>query len=259
MKKQKSLKKIIADSLIVITAIILGGVSMFGLFGCGGKKFRVDYDGDKDFYKGAKDYYKAGEKVEVYYDFIATDTDYTFYLDGEYLNVGYEESKGFIIRFTMPEHDVKLTCESRNSMVYIPPIEPGTMLVDYYSAVVATVGGDRSDEMVLSYYDPVEAKLDVYSKSEIDGSESHKTYLVPYEAVDRCYDVIEEENFRSWENLKKSFAISGAVGVCKFREEDGSYTRVSTEKMPERGRASIDRVGVVMSEYISNENLIEEE
>lgn len=90
---------------------------MLGLFGCSAKKYRVDYGGDKDFFKGAKDEYRAGEKVTVYYDLIATDTDYTFLLDGKRINPDYSENKGYIITFKMPEHDVKLTVESRNSMI----------------------------------------------------------------------------------------------------------------------------------------------
>lgn len=80
-------------------------------------EYMVDYDGRKDFYENARDYYAPGEIVELYYGIIATDTDYSFYLDGEPLNYGYDEDIGFIITFEMPDHDVKLTVESRNTMV----------------------------------------------------------------------------------------------------------------------------------------------
>ena len=43
-----------------------------------GKKYKVDYCGEKFAYKNAKDEYRAGEKVTVYYWMIATDTDYSF-------------------------------------------------------------------------------------------------------------------------------------------------------------------------------------
>ena len=83
-----------------------------------GEKYHVDYDGDRDYYTNAKDYYHAGDQVTVYYDLIATDTDYSFYLDDEPINFGYEEKKGFVISFTMPDHDVRLRIEMRNSMEY---------------------------------------------------------------------------------------------------------------------------------------------
>jgi hypothetical protein len=55
----------------------------------------------------------------LYFELIATDTDYSFYLDGERINYKYDDRKGFVITFVMPEHNVKLECESHNSMEYI--------------------------------------------------------------------------------------------------------------------------------------------
>ena len=92
-----------------------------GFCGCAGQRYKVDYCGQKSAYTGAKNSYRAGQTVVLYYEMIATDTDYSFYLDGEALRMTYEDRKGYKIEFTMPEHDVKLECRSRNSMVYIPP------------------------------------------------------------------------------------------------------------------------------------------
>ena len=78
--------------------------------------YEVDYCGQKDLFKKAKDEYKEGQKVTLYYDIIATDTDYTFYLDDEVLDVRYSEEKGYIIKFTMPGHDVTLRVETTGSM-----------------------------------------------------------------------------------------------------------------------------------------------
>ncbi len=64
----------------------------------------------------ARKTFRAGEQVVLYYFMLATDTDYRFLLDGEQIFPEYETSKGYIIRFTMPEHDVKLQCQTRNSM-----------------------------------------------------------------------------------------------------------------------------------------------
>ena len=203
----------------VISAILAGGMIMLGLFGCEAKKYKVDYDGDREFYEGAKDEYAAGEKVVLYYDLIATDTDYAFYLDDERINFGYSEDRGFIIEFTMPEHDVKLRCETRNSMEYIPPIDPGTLLVDYFEETVATDGGDDSFEMTLTYYDPVQVKLDVYGdKDEPD------SYLVPYEAFDVCLGIMYSEGLESWESMGDTVSLDGVRKVMKFR---GEYKTIS--------------------------------
>lgn len=85
------------------------------------KKYKVDYCGQKFQYQNAKDAYRAGEKVELYYPMIATDTDYSFSLDGAQLLRDYDTHKGFILRFVMPDHDVKLHCFSRNTMLRETP------------------------------------------------------------------------------------------------------------------------------------------
>ena len=86
---------------------------MFGF-----KKYKVDYCGDHYCYEGAKDSYKAGKKVVLYYKdkFIATDTDYSFYIDGIRIQPLHKEGKGYAIKFVMPAHDISLLCEERNSM-----------------------------------------------------------------------------------------------------------------------------------------------
>ena len=234
-----------------LAMILLGGMLMAGLFGCGGKKYRVEYDGA---FSGGKNSYRAGEMVTVYYEFIATDTDYSFFLDGERINTDYSEDKGFIISFIMPEHDVKLVCESRNSMIYVPEIAEGTLLVDYFRETVATVGGDRYTEMTLSFVDRDRAKLDVYEKNAPDDEETRKTYLVPYEAVERCFDIMYREDLASWSSRDDLSGITGARYVLSFYlEYSGDHLRVTSEEMPPDGRRVFDEVAAVMSEYAKDE------
>ena len=246
-----------AGAVSLISLLIAGGMIMLGLFGCGTKKYNVDYCGMKDCFEGAKDSYKAGEEVVVYYGLIATDTDYSFYLDGERINTGYSEGHGFEIKFTMPEHDVELRCESVNSMVYVPPIEPGTLLVDYYKATVATVGGDGYREITLTYYDPVQVQLDVYENYGEDAVEEVTSYLVPYEAAERCINVIYEENLDSWAGRDDLSGITGARYVLNIRREDGEYVRVTSDEMPPDGQRAFDKVYSILCEYLMEEYLIQ--
>ena len=81
------------------------------------KEYKLDFKGREFGFQNAKPSYKAGEQVVLYFDMIATDTNYTFYVDGEVFNPDYDSSKGYIISFTMPEHDVAVEVESRNTMV----------------------------------------------------------------------------------------------------------------------------------------------
>ena len=106
-----------------IWLVLLAALFLLSLCACGKQTvlYKVDYNGRKDLFKKAKDAYEAGTEVELYYDTIGTDTDYSFWLDGERLKTDYSEKKGYIIRFTMPEHDVSLAVKSVNSMTVLPP------------------------------------------------------------------------------------------------------------------------------------------
>ena len=109
------------------TLLLLGLVAaaVLCLFtGCGEKTFEVDYCGEKLMYDGAKDSYAPGKEVTLRYTLIASDTSYAFYLDGEELDVEYDSNKGYFIRFTMPDHDVRLECVTKNTMAdQIPTLE----------------------------------------------------------------------------------------------------------------------------------------
>ena len=111
------LKKI---ALFLFAAVLL----IIVLSACGGKKYPVDYGSAKDAFKHAKDSYRAGTKVTLYFYLVATDTDYRFWLDGnEPLSVTYDEKKGFVLSFTMPERPVKVDYSAVNSM-YAEPDPP---------------------------------------------------------------------------------------------------------------------------------------
>ncbi len=83
--------------------------------------------------------FAEGDKVKVYYNIIATDTDYSFYTDSEdvELKQNYDEKKGYVITFIMPAHDVALHVDSVNSMEYHPqtfndvPDEAMNALLEY--------------------------------------------------------------------------------------------------------------------------------
>lgn len=229
---------------------------MFSLFGCNKvPKYKVDYD-KKSMYVNAQDKYAAGKEVELYYPWVATDTDYRFYLDDEEINFQYDDNKGFLIKFTMPDHDVKLRCDSRNSMIYVPPTEPkDTLLIDSYRATVATVGGDGYDEIAVYSYDDENVRLGVYSQYEGE-STTETNYLVPREVVDRCLDVIDKYGMREWNTGKDTFGITGAKLVCKFKDGD-DYIRVTSEKMPENGKEAFSAVESVLYQYVKDEYRID--
>ncbi|MBO6055266.1 MAG: hypothetical protein J6P31_07065 [Oscillospiraceae bacterium] len=154
----------------LILICLIGAVAA-GLAGCTGQtKYKVDYSGRKSSYQGAKNAYPAGAKVVLYYDTIATDTDYSFLLDGEGVDFTYEDGKGFRIEFTMPAHDVKLECSSRNSMEYVPiPSEtPAVLTFESFD------GGGPEYEITMTAPDLLEVEKEIRYLSEnheeVDGA-----------------------------------------------------------------------------------------
>jgi len=106
-----------------LALIIIGGLMLTSLFACSSPKYKLDFAGQESDFKGAKSAYKEGEKVTLYFPFIATDTDYSFFVDGERINPGYEESKGYVIEFTMPAHNVTVGYSSVNSTLALEGYE----------------------------------------------------------------------------------------------------------------------------------------
>ena len=112
---------------------------MLGTAGCGKEKHRLTFDSDG--FSSKKTEYAAGEKVTVIFDwrYIGTDTDYRFYSDDVTFEQDFEPQKGYIFTFTMPDHDVTLHEESRNSMIYDPPLEYTDAAIEGISILKADI------------------------------------------------------------------------------------------------------------------------
>ena len=94
-------------------------------------EYVIDFCGQEDSFEGAKDSYAEGDKVSLTFPYIATDTDYSFFVDDERFNADYDSKKdAYRIKFRMPDHDVKVRYESRNSMEYDPEAYTGDPFMD---------------------------------------------------------------------------------------------------------------------------------
>ena len=243
-------------------ACLILALCLLPLSGCG-KRYRVDYGGDKEDFVGAKDSYFAGQKVTLTFPYIATDTDYRFTLDGdtEGLKVDYSDAKGYILTFTMPEHDVLVQSYSKNSMVWDPnanreeteedwisQIKNGgcEMVFDYYEATVGTVGGDGHDEFVL-YRKPNGVMLMAKYSQWGDAAESCRACVMTDSALYDCLELVDKYKMRKW-NEQDGLAITGAAYVVKFREADRTV-RVSSENMPEDGQRAFGEIETTLAKY----------
>ncbi len=250
----------------ICKVLLLGGLMVAFLFGCSAKRYRVEYDGSKELYKGAKDSYRAGKKVTLYFPYVATDTDYHFDLDGERLNVSYDDKKGFILSFTMPDHDVKLRLETVNSMTAptdfysasaceefgvddLSGIAAETMLLNYCRSDTAA-GGERFELVLKTTDDPSLLCLEHYYRESAEAEETLTSYRVPAEVLQDCFWVIREGDMRNWGD--GGAALDGVLKVCKFYDH-GSYIRVSTEVMPDEAFDTyIDHIERILAPYLTD-------
>ena len=240
--------------------ILLAAALAVGLAGCTGpapKKtlYKIDFGGA---FPDERDEYAAGETVRIKIP-LATDTDYTFSVDGE--NVMPEvSSKGthLIYKFVMPEHDVKVEFSSRNSMVYIPQAPEdteGTLLFDYYEAPVAIVGEAFYDEITVNESEGMYF-INVYSGSSTEGTTtSHSAYWAPDGLMDELMRAVKKHKMAKW-NDRDGVGMTGAITVVKFRNDDGDYIRVTSEHMPEDGQSAFNEIYSILSGAVAGAEFI---
>ena len=147
----------------------------------------------------------------------------------------------------------RIICASAKGADEVTEPEKDVILIDYYDATIATVGGDRYYEAVLYEYSDTEAKLVIYQKYPDEEEVETGTYIVPYEAVERCRKLIEENELAKWNDTYPSMPLMGAETVCGFLGADGVFVRVSTDAMPENGKSVLHDIGAVMTGYAKDE------
>lgn len=126
------------------------------------------------------------------------------------------------------------------------------LLVDYYYAVVGTDGGDSSCELVLYTYSDTELKLSVFSKSDGE-DESRADYLVPVTAFEECEKVIKQNKFGVWNDKYDDIGMDGSKTVVKYKNDDGSYTRVSSDRIPDDGLKKMNDIQTVLRSYVQEQ------
>ncbi|MBR5502599.1 MAG: hypothetical protein IKV55_06165 [Oscillospiraceae bacterium] len=222
---------------------------------CGVKRYRVDYCGAKGLYERARDTYRAGAAVKLYFPYVATDTDYRFTLDGESVSCTYSDRHGFIITFVMPAHDVMLNFESVNSMEYRP--DEGeytdTLLLEYTETAVGTAEADagRFALELVAGTDSDMLCLAVYAAE----SEEPLRYSVPYEAYERCFAVIQQNEMEIWA-LSTDAAAQEGMHIALNYFDAGFIVQVSSDAMPPEGEQVFAQLKSILLEYAAEENRI---
>ena len=237
--------------------ILIGAMLMMTLGGCFGKRYKVTAEG----FTQKKKTYTAGQKVTLFFEFIATDTDYSFYSNDVELKQNWDNDHGYVFTFTMPEHDVLVQWHSENSMIWNPDEHKEEteedwiaqinnkaceMVFDYYEATVGTVGGDGYDEFVL-YRRPNGSMLMAKYSKWGDEKESCRACTVSDSALYDCLKIVDESKMRKW-NEQDGVAITGASYVVKFCEAERTV-RVTSGNMPEDGTRAFGQIEQVLARY----------
>ena len=223
---KKHMKKISGSRIVAAVLMVLMVLSSVVCMSCCSSKvktYNVDYCGGKSFYTDAEDAYRPGEEVTLYYHIVATDTDYSFYLDGELLNVTYDAYNGYVIRFTMPEHDVKLECEMKNTMEYIPETEPESENMPEDTSETESESNNAAE------YEPE-------TKSKIKNKKTDVSDTEPEISVYWAYDVLSqypdyEEFIADESGQQESVVFTTNVDVSNFK-----VTALTLEDVSEDGK-----------------------
>lgn len=128
------------------------------------------------------------------------------------------------------------------------------LLLDYYERTVGTPEEQPYYELAVYSYPGEQVLLEQYINGGSDSEEVRK-YLVSKDIVTETMKVIQEEKMDRWKEMTCLSGLCGKLYVCRFRQDD-SYTRVSSDSMPEFGTGSFDRVRKTMSSYIAEKNRI---
>ena len=138
----------------------------------------------------------------------------------------------FPVRQTAPVTDAP-----QFAVVEFEPGDKPLMLIDYCRSTVATVGGDGCSEVVLWLYPDGSTQVHFYELYEdYEGEEKHTQYTVDSSVTGAAYALIEEYDFAGWAKRQDLLpGLDGARVVLKYRTQDGTYVRVTSDAAPEDG------------------------
>ena len=232
--------------IISITSILLISSLAFFIY-YKAERYKVtcnDY-----LFKNVKKSYRPGAKVKICFPYVATDTDYSFYLDDERISdYRYNNIKGYVITFIMPSHDVELTCNSRNSMENLFHIhKAGTILFTYREKVFS------ADEDNNLYSVTVEATEDESKhKMTVYNNGNKSLYSIPIFPYESCYNYINHEQLWKWNKLEEYECLDGKRITLSILL-DKEYITISTDMMPEFGENILNYLHTIFADYMIEE------
>ena len=179
---------------------------VLSVFGCDSKSYKVKAEG----FENVKNSYKPGEKVKINFPYIATDTDYYFYVDGAKYNAKYENDKGYVIEFVMPEHDVEVRVDSKNSMEMLDPYQD-IVKITYQRMWESMEIGETEDRNMISQIMWTLNRVVISDKeSDISVDDYGDLIIVEYEGgLEKTYYF--EENYYVDRETNKHYEVTSGL------------------------------------------------
>jgi len=227
--------------------------------GCTQKTYTVDYCGEKQMYDGAQDSFAPGTTVTLRYTLISSDTDYAFYLDGEKLSVDFDSNKGYFIRFTMPDHNVRLECVTKNTMT---SVEGETSAAETENAASTEIPPQTEPVkeavklLTLSKSFCQQCEWDnelLLALSEYSGAVLSEDSRQMYPALTETLDQVQNMMIRSMEDEYDNLLVTANEELA-FLGNDSFVTKVSTLDTQIR-RADSVAVSVLSDSYLVYGNI----
>ena len=208
--------------------LFLGVIMMLTLFGCGKKKYTLRFDGYG--FESKKTAYAAGDRVTVYYGPVATDTDYRFRIDDDVeLSEEYDDERGYALIFTMPDHDVTLHVQSRNSMVVPEPDTIRVTLINRVDDADFWILPQTEENLKTSLWGTATAKdLRADETREITLAEAEDAYIVRVIDDESAYYSAKDVRLGDGYSIRFTTGDSRYDAVIEILDADGSVLDTQT-------------------------------
>ena len=237
------------QTIILISAVVLVSCLALPLFRKTKKTKRFSVICPKGLFTNVKRSYAAGKRVKIYFPYVATDTDYRFFLNGErFSNYVYSDRKGYVFNFVMPPNDVELTFQSKNSMENPHQTFDEIVTLVNYTECIGTADGDEMHRVTIESTN--NAHEHNMSVCNTDGSK--KVYIIPTYAYDSLSMYAAAAGLKSWNSLEEYECLDGMTKTFTVLV-DQEYITISTDKMPKDNESVFNYIHSILTEYMTKD------
>lgn len=214
---------------LIIIILFVGGIIAFNTLM---PKYKVYINDSNDSFLLSKKEYHYGEKVTIKV-LRGTDTDYYF----DVIEDDVKENKDYgsnLIKFSfiMPNHEVHIKYNSKNTMVFNP----------YY-----LIYNEDDNIKKTTYY--------ITNNNEvIIDNNKYKLNDNFYHEIEK---LIDENKLNKWNDLENYTHLNNKNISINIYDVYGDIN-ITTDKMPENGMEVINKIKALINESIKEENKIEE-